>query len=86
MKLTMGERQSRREVEIKFVRSGRGLYSPLFREKPPEKKLLLLADFIKKLGPFYKKLNFGNLYRPKSQKVRKCQMQSLIRTCAATLL
>ena len=62
-----------------FSLSSRGLYSPLFRGKPPEKKLLLLADFIKKLGPLYKKLNFGNLYRPKSQKVRKCQMQSHIK-------
>ena len=26
---------------------GRGLYFTLFREKPPEKKLLFLADFIK---------------------------------------
>ena len=34
-------------------------------------KLLFLADFIKKLDPFYKKIFFDNLYRPKSQKVRK---------------
>ena len=51
----------------------RGLYSSLYQEKPPYKKLPFLADFYKKkLGPFYKKLNFGNLYRPKSQKVRNC--------------
>ena len=28
--------------------------------------------FYKKLGPFYKKNYFDNLYRPKSQKVRRC--------------
>ena len=33
---------------------GRGLYSTLFQEKPPEKKFLLLADFIKNWAPFIK--------------------------------
>ena len=33
-----------------------GLYSSFYQEKPPDKKLLCLADFIKKkLDPFYKK-------------------------------
>ena len=52
--------------------TGRGLYSPLFREKPPEKKLLLFADFIKKLGPFYKKTQFWQslqTQKPKGQKM-----------------
>ena len=50
----------------------RGLYSPLFQEKPPKKKLLFLADFIKNWAPFIK----NNLYRPESQKVRKCSLQA----------
>ena len=36
---------------------GRGVYSSLFRYNHTDKKLPFLADFIKKLGPFYKKLN-----------------------------
>ena len=52
--------------------SGQGSLFSLFREKPPEKKLLLLADFLKNWAPFIKKINFANFYRPKSQKVRKC--------------
>ena len=35
-------------------------------------KTPILSWFYRKLGPFYRKLNFDNLYRPKSQKVRKC--------------
>ena len=35
-------------------------------------KTPFLRWFYKKLGPFYKKLNFDNLSRPKSQNVRKC--------------
>ena len=64
--------------------SCRGLYFTLFREKPLEKKLIFLADFIKKLGPFYKKLNFDTLYRPrpkakKSENAPNNQMQSHIK-------
>ena len=33
-----------------------GLYSPFYQEKPPWKKLKFLADFIEKLGPFYKQI------------------------------
>ena len=42
----------------------RGVYSSLFGYIHTYKKLPFLADFIKKLGPFYKKLRcdkFGNL-------------------------
>ena len=35
--------------------SGQGSLFSLFREKPPEKKLLLLADFLKNWAPFIKK-------------------------------
>ena len=38
-------------------------------------KPAFLADFIENWAPFIKKLNFDNLYRPKSQKVRKCSQQ-----------
>ena len=58
----------------------RGLYFTLFQEKPPEKKLLLLADFIKKLGPFHKKNSILTIFTdPKakrSENAPKKQMQS----------
>ena len=43
--------RSRCYLLLHIVVALRGLYSTLFREEHPEKKLLLLADFIKKTGP-----------------------------------
>ena len=57
--------KSRAQGSLFFVISGETSL-----EKTP-----IFSWFYKKLGPFYKKLNFDNLYRPKSQKFRKCSWQ-----------
>jgi len=62
--------------------SGRGLYFTLFREKPPEKKLLLLADFIKNWAPFIKNSILAIFTDPKAKRSENApnnQMQSHIK-------
>ena len=68
---------------------GRGLYFTLFREKPPEKKLLLLADFIKNWAPFIKNSILTIFSDPKakrSENAPSSQIQSLINSFCCTLL
>ena len=54
-------------------RRGRGLYSLFFQEKPPDKKVLLLGDFIKKnwapLKNISKFLQSLNTQKPKGHKI-----------------
>ena len=60
----------------------RGLYFTLFREKPPEKKLLLLVDFIKNWAPFIKNSILAIFTDPKAKRSENApnnQMQNHIK-------
>ena len=65
-------------------RKHRGLYSSLFQEKPPERKLLFWADFIENWAPFIENSILTIFTDPKakrSENVLNNQIQSHFNNC-----